>query len=286
MITTTPMPVSSPSIAQGSAYKIVVVPKAPAGASVLTEFSAPARLVALWEPVVIPHLRKPQATPPPINSMTFVHVPPGADVAPWERWMESGSEVPAPPAIEIVMRSDRILWRPGQALVIGAPDRIIENLIGLVHFTFYEAELRKLESEIDDNWLFFESDVALTHGVDQSSFARWPHVNAMTQWATLARMRFVRLDGCFESSTIDIPGPAKRLISELSNMCDISSRTEFVDNKLEVYEDCYELANDRISEYSHFKKEYNLEVYIIYLLVAEVILMVWEIYFSIRNSGA
>jgi hypothetical protein len=50
-----------------------------------------------------------------------------------------------------------------------------------------------------------------------------------------------------------------------------------VDERLEVYEDTYELANDRLMEYGNFRAEAKLEIWIIAILLGELALMLVEI---------
>ena len=45
--------------------------------------------------------------------------------------------------------------------------------------------------------------------------------------------------------------------------CEVLDRLKAVDDRLEVYEDVYELANDRILEYGNFRAEARLEIWII-----------------------
>jgi hypothetical protein len=47
---------------------------------------------------------------------------------------------------------------------------------------------------------------------------------------------------------------------------------------LEILEDLYEVANDRLSEFSYFHTEYILELLIILVLALEVVLMAYEVF--------
>ena len=70
-------------------------------------------------------------------------------------------------------------------------------------------------------------------------------------------------------------------MSELLVQCEILDRLKAVDDRLEVYEDVYELANDRLLEYGNFRTEAKLEFWIIVILVVELVLMLAEIGLSI-----
>lgn len=187
-------------------------------------------------------------------------------------------QAPAPPAIDLVLQSDRILWRPGKAVVIGAARRLDDWLAGLVDFSFFEGQLGRLERELDDHWATAEADVALTHSVSGGALARRAHVDQMTRDTALRRIRLARLSPYLEKPTLALSGPARRLVSELANQADVADRLKYVDDRLQVYEDLYESANDRLSEYSYFVREYRLELWIVALLVIESLLILVELW--------
>jgi uncharacterized Rmd1/YagE family protein len=66
-------------------------------------------------------------------------------------------------------------------------------------------------------------------------------------------------------------------VSELLVQCEVQDRLKAVDDRLEVFEDAYELANDRLMEYGNFRAEAKLEIWIIVILLGELILMLGEI---------
>ncbi len=199
-----------------------------------------------------------------------------------EEWMRGGQS-PSPPTIELMLRSERILWRPGQAVLIGPVERLEEVLPGLVEFAFYEGELRALEQEIDAEWPVIEGDIVLTHSVSADSLVNRAHIDEMTVRTTRRRMRFARLEPCLEKASIALAGPARRVASELATQAEVIDRLGWLDDKIEVAEDLYELANDRLSEFSYFYREFRLEVWIIVLLVAEVIIMGAELWYLVRH---
>lgn len=199
-----------------------------------------------------------------------------------EQWMLRPELPGARSTVELVTHGDRILWRPGRTLVIGASERFEELMAALVDFSFHEGALRRLENAIETDYRAAAQDIALTHQVDEAAIARWPHVNSMIRAVTSYRMAFVPLEARLEKSSNQLTGPARILVSELVMQTDVTDRLSLLDDKLEVLEDLYESANDRISEYSYFKREYRLEWGILFVLVLEVIIMLWEIYYLAR----
>jgi hypothetical protein len=200
-----------------------------------------------------------------------------------EDWMQRGGNPEGEPTIELLLRSERILWRPGQALMIGPPERLDEVLRGLIEFAFYEGELRRLEREVEADWSTLEADSHLTHSVTPAACERRRHIDEMTMMALQRRMRFARLEPCLEKASVSLPGPARRLAGELAMQAEVTERLGWLDDRLEVAEDLYELANDRLSEFTYFHREFRLELWIVVLLLAEVAIMAAELWWMVRH---
>src|SRR3569623_1345392 len=150
--------------------------------------------------------------PPPTESFLYMLLPSG-DATPGdlqrraEGWMNDPGLSAEFPLADLVVQSDRILWRAGRAVVIGSPRRFDEVLAGLVDFSFYEAELRKLEYELDADWATAEADVPLTHSVNAEALYRRPHVDQMTRRMAFRGNRLRRLAQRRGRDTVSIPVP-------------------------------------------------------------------------------
>jgi hypothetical protein len=188
------------------------------------------------------------------------------------------AETGAAPTVDVTLRNDRILWRAGRAAVIGSRERAEEILPGLVEFAWYEGQLRRLESEIQADWQRAEQDVPLTHRVRAADLKRCETVDRMTEVVTHRRMRFARLEPHLGKAPLTLSPPARRVFSELLQAADVADRLDAVDDRLEVTEDLYELANDRLLEFSYYRSEFWLEVGIIVILILELAGIGWELW--------
>ncbi len=268
------------------AQRIRFVPQVPVGAQALATFAHPVTRFAVAEPVAPDDLLR-TASPTSPNELLLILLPAGIG-SPLdlqrraEEWVHGAAASGAPPAVELMLRSERVLWRPGKAVLIGPPERLQEILPGLLAFSFHEGQLRNLEREVDADWSVAEGDIDLNHSVNDRSLARRVHVDEMTRRTLGRRMRFARLEPCLEKPSAELPGPARRLAGELALLSEVIERLGWLDDRLEVYEDLYELANDRLSEFSYFSREYRLEVWIIVLLIAEVVIMGVELWRTFR----
>ena len=186
----------------------------------------------------------------------------------WIAQPSAGEHASAP--IDLVFRGDRICWRPDRAMVIVAGTRREEVVAGLVGFARNELELRRLESETSEKLSAAAGDVDLTHAVVRASLSRQARVNAITVWAAQARIRFTLLEPTVASGAAALPPPSLRLARELAVQSEVVERLRVLDDQLEVVAAIYELANDRLTEYSYFLREYRLELLILLALVAEL----------------
>jgi hypothetical protein len=273
--------------AAATCFRIRFLAEPPPGAVLVARFADPRICVATAE--ILPSERLPAVGQESPDRFDVLFIPAGAatpyaDQQRAEAWAAKPDDPAAEPTIELVMRSDRILWRAGRALVQGAPERFAELLAGLVDFAFHEGELRALERQIDAAWPDYEADIPLTHAVGDADLARQPHVDAMTVDATRRRMAFARLERRLEKASIALPGGARRLVSELHVQAEILERMKSVDDRLEVFEDLYELANDRLCEYRYFRSEYRLEAWILLVLAVELVLVAWEVVLAFRDA--
>jgi hypothetical protein len=261
----------------------------PPGMSALATFSHPQKTFAVTESTDVGELMAPPLHGEQLSERLRLLLLPAGLASPQELqrqaedWMHRGGLLDGQPTVELLLRSERILWRPGQALMIGPPERLDEVLPGLVEFAFYEGGLRRLEREVEADWPTLEADSHLTHSVAPAAFERRRHIDEMTMLTVRRRMRFARLEPCLEKASIALAGPARRLAAELAMQAEVIERLGWLDDRLEVAEDLYELANDRLSEYTYFHREFRLELWIVVLLLAEVAIMSAELWWMVRH---
>jgi hypothetical protein len=268
------------------AQRIRFVVEPASGAKPLWTFTDPYRRSAVAEDLACEGLfEAARRGPPAADEFYFLFLPSGsATPIEWQRgaeeWMNEPALVAEHPTIDLVAQSDRILWRPGRAVLVGSAIRLAETRAGLIDFSFHEGELRKLERELEADWPRAESDTALAHAVDRRALVRSGHIGEMSQRMALRRIRLARLAPRLEKASVHLAGPTRRLVAELVLQAEVVDRLKNVDDRLEVFEDLYELANDRLAEFQSFRLEYRLEAWIIAILVIEVLLMLFEIWWT------
>ncbi len=181
------------------------------------------------------------------------------------------------PTIELLPKPYRILWRPPHAAVFGGNKLPEELLSALVEFASLENQLRQLEAKTAGYLEVCKNDVSLTHAVGPSDLRRQAHVNKMTEQIVSSQMELVRLTPCFDNLYGRLTSQTKHILEALTEKARVwDDRIEALEDQLESLWDLYELANDRLTEFSYFRQEFWLEWAIIVLLVLELGVMFWE----------
>jgi hypothetical protein len=162
-----------------------------------------------------------------------------------------------------------------------------EILTALVHFAFYEGEMRRLEQEIREDWPRVEQDLPLTHQVGRADLKRWPDANRMVRLTALRRVRLTRLDLYLSKVPAQLTGNIRKVYAELLLWnAELPDRYIALDDQIEIFEDLYESANDRLSEYAYFRKEFIIEAWIVVILALELIAVVVELALTMKESAA
>ena len=252
-----------------------------AEAAVITKFFEPQPYVAVKEHVPIEQWLTNENQVNASEGFHFLFLPDALSTMDLRReteaWLDKINGMAETPAVELVATPNRIIWHRHRVVVLGEKNVSEEAFMALVEFGFFESELRKLESKLQDYFAICPRDICLTHGVGSSDLRRQAHVNKMTQQITSSRMEFLRLIPCFDKLYGRLTPHTKPIIGELTKKTRVwNDRIEAVDDQLEFLEDLYELANDRLTEFKYFRGESTLELWIIALLVLELAVMLWE----------
>lgn len=213
---------------------------------------------------------------------TFVYLPSGAQ-SPFElqkraeQWMASRPDERGAP-YEVPHRSDRILWRRGRALCFGTGEFFHDVRNAVAYFSFCEAELARLEDRVAAQWPIVEGDLPLTHSVTRREVQRQQAVDSRTHEAHAMRIVFIRLDTALERLDRVLSAPSQRIVSELAQQADTIDRLRLLDDGIELAQEVYDTANDRLLEYRYFHAEYRIEIIIAVILFAELIAVCVELW--------
>ena len=184
-------------------------------------------------------------------------------------WIGNGTSF-----VELGDKNARIRWKKSCLIVESSTEWMETMLPVLTEFVFYETALRNLEQTVAADLITVKGDIHLTHGVTGKDLKRQPHVNERTVHATHLRMERLSLDQKFYAPSSSL---SRGLPAQLTEHAGVEERLALLEDQLEILEDIYELANDRLGEFSYFFKEAWLEIGIGFLLIAEVVIMLFEL---------
>ncbi|MDP9002218.1 MAG: hypothetical protein M3O46_19165 [Myxococcota bacterium] len=280
-VTAVPMRMASPGpvlalAAHGrpEAYDVRFVARTSTGEDVAVTFTEPFACAAVLRRADIERLGAGPVDTASMDGFVVCFLPSGIGTSPEERlridqWIED-APLGTRPVVDLVIRGDRIRWRASMCVIHGAPDRFWDLLQAVTSFSFYEGRLRKLEADLDTVWPTAERDAILTRRLDARSLRRWAHVDGMTEDLVRRRLEFARLEPHLEKPSLALSLSAQRAIAELTVQADVEDRLIYVDDRLEVFEDLYERANERLCDYSYFRREHLVEIAIVVVLLLQV----------------
>lgn len=190
-----------------------------------------------------------------------------------ESWLRQNED---PETLVLTQKHSRILVGSDRALIVSESD--IDPLLAVTAAAWHiRHELSILDESIRGCERTAQADVELTHSVSGRHLPRVEHVNAMT--VRVAEMRFRALELQRFSLGTALPPSGRRSLANLLDELEFEDRLEAINDAVEMLQDVYELANDRLSEFSFFHREYRLEVLILIVLIVEVAQIFGEIWF-------
>jgi len=215
--------------------------------------------------------------PQNIQYLSVLRVKPDAHTSQWQKWLSETSSASDMPLVSVAFAGGRIAYNGARAVVVASEQSRGRAMVLLAEFHLLCSELTELELSLDIALAQAERDVALTHQVSPREFERWEKVNQMTRLIAVKRVEFTRLEGSVMKAGIATSDSGKCLY-QMIKMAEFEDRMEHVDDKIDVIADIYELANDRLSEFSYFHREYKVELWITWILIIELALLVADIF--------
>jgi len=231
---------------------------------------------ARTETLTVEALAKPKAATETVDDLLLVLVAPGGQ----KRWQSElqGKFFPAG-STPIVLRKgpQRVEWTPGRAVIFAEAGNRDELRSAVLEFAYYEGQLRALETELERHVVSARQDVALAHRIRKADSAEWPRLGELAEHFTRLRLDFGHLEPALLAAPPTLSDRGAALYEKMAEKSLAEDRLEAATNRLENYEDLYEGANDRVSDYRWYRAGFILEVIIIVLLLLEVIIMGGEL---------
>ena len=245
------------------------------GGQTIARFEQPDHYLASLSPALGDPLHKTQGPAEGFLLLTLNPANQAAGAKQAEAWMQAGGS--SNTVLRQSVEGGWILYCPGRA-VICAPDNVIRDLqVALADVQFHDGVLRKLEAEVAKDWPTAVDHIPLAHRAD---LARSGGLKALTTDTLMRRMTCARIEWPLLVPTGPMTDAARKLAAKLRDSLDIEDRLDTLDGQIEVYEDLCEVANQRLSDYSHFFREFIVEILIVLLLAAEVTVALMNYFYT------
>lgn len=251
-----------------------------AGARIRRKFKQPRPCLAVEQTIELADaIRQPPETS---DLLDIVHVPAEAK-AEWDglhsAWLAPSGDPESPEPVTIAYQGEQIHWRPGRVVIEGKTGASLrdEVVAALIEFAFMESQVRTLEASMESYESQARIDAPKTFRVKKKDRADWDRFGKIMEELAQLRLAFASLEPRVERGSRVLAKPSRALTTRLFRAASTSHRMEGLDGRLEVCEDLYEGAVDRIADYSGWHTGHVLEVIIIALLVIESALMALEL---------
>jgi hypothetical protein len=259
--------------------RIRFVPHPLSGTRIRRTFRHPRPCLAVEQTIDLQDLPRQRALAE-ADTLYVVHVPPEA-MAEWTRvgsnWMAPAADPESLEPVTVVVQGERIHWRPGRIVVEGKSGLSDELMSALAEFAFYEGEVRALEQSIETYETQARLDGPKTYRAQRRHRGEWARFNTIMEGLIQSRITFASLEPRIERGSRTLCKQGREVATKLFRAAATSSRMEGLDGRLEVCEELYEGAIDRIADYRGWHTGHILEVIIIVILLAEAGFMAIEL---------
>ncbi len=181
------------------------------------------------------------------------------------------------PVITVPLYGCHVVWKPGQAAVVGPVSRLELLTTALSDFASCEGELRQLEQRCVDLVATVEEDAPHAFEFEGRAVSRRDTLAGRFREAVAVRGRLAVLAPAAHAPPVHPPTLASQLGERLRDRTRLAERHEFAVDRAELAERLYEACGQRISEFGIAQRQMALEWAIVVLLVIQTALLVVDL---------
>ncbi len=181
------------------------------------------------------------------------------------------------PIVLLTLQGTQIFWTAGRVAVIAKPERVETIQKAITETTWYESELRAVETELQQGWDTLGADAPLAFEFAEKAIRQRPQLMKRFQQVVALRAKLARMTPHILAPVIYPPTLASQIGERLRERTRMPDRIEFAENQLEVYERVYETCSQRSSDYMLSRSSNTLEWFIIILLFIQIMLTVVDL---------
>ena len=245
------------------------------------EIAEPRNVTALLTPLALSVALR-QTAPQTDGAVTVVWMPPSLDRASTverdaDEWIRGAGEKRKEAMVRADVRTMRVVWDEGRIVIYASQRDIRSALDAIVRFSVTQKEAFALEAALRSEWASIDANVDLTHAVKWRDQRRQRRLNELTEIAARRKITWLRVSRSVEQLDPSLAEPSKRIFAELVSGASLYDRMEMLDDPIQFALDQYELANARLTEADHARKELMHSIIgyvaIIALLLVQIKLM-------------
>ncbi len=190
-------------------------------------------------------------------------------------WVNSGQSCDKPIVLELY--GTLVVWTPIRMVLVTAPRHFKKAEQAILDFTTTAFEVGAIEHALPSAWEHYENDLSsgfLFHDSDKESAVDLAH--RYKQAMSLAG-KLSRLSPHIHLAPEHPPTLAGQLGERLRDRSRLVDREEFASEQLDTIIRLYETTGQRVSEYVLAQREYVLIWAIVFLLAAEIVLLLVDL---------
>ena len=183
----------------------------------------------------------------------------------------------------ITLHGAQIVWCHGVVALIAKEDRIASLQASIIHFTFYDIAIKKIENQVRECWPQFDCDMPLAFEFNEKAVPRREELSQRFQKVMSMKASLLRIAPHLNRAPIYPVTLASQMGERLRERGRLSDRIEASVEQIEVLERLYEMCGQRASEFMLSRNETTLEWIIITLLAMDTILLIVDAMLSLGN---
>ena len=196
-------------------------------------------------------------------------------------WVSTGQSYDTPIVLELY--GTLVIWTQTRMVLVTAPRHFKKAEQAILDFTTTAFEVGAIEHALPSAWEHYENDIPngfLFHDSDKECAAALAH--RYKQAMSLAG-KLSRLSPHIHLAPEHPPTLAGQLGERLRDRSRLVDREEFASEQLDTIIRLYETTGQRVSEYALAQREYILIWAIVFLLTAEIVLLLVDLVSTAGN---
>jgi hypothetical protein len=193
------------------------------------------------------------------------------------RWVEAVATPKVEPSQMMTLQGTLVVWAPRRVAVLVPPDRLAEVRKAVIEVSYYERELREIETHVGQSWPTMNADIPLAFESQNLPPRQRKLIRQRFEMALRFRARLTRIAAQVHCPHAHPPTLASQVGERFRDRARLAHRYEFLSDQLEVLEEIYEKCSERANEFRLTQSSNTLEWIIIILLVMQIVLWGFEI---------